>query len=78
MPPTRTFPEERVVVECDGWLYHRDRETFESDRDRDTERLAAGILTVRVTKRRLTRTPEREAERLHTILARRRGEAAAA
>ena len=66
------FPVERVVVECDGWLFHRDRATFESDRDRDADRLAADIVTVRVTKRRLRMTPDREARRLRQILARRR------
>jgi hypothetical protein len=66
------FPAERVVVECDGWRFHRDRATFESDRDRDADRLVADILTVRVTKRRLRITPEREAQRLRQILARRR------
>ena len=66
------FTAERVVVECDGWSTHRDRATFESDRDRDADRLAADIVTVRVTKRRLGVTPEREAERLRLILSRRR------
>ncbi len=70
------FLVERVVVECDGWLFHRGRDVFESDRDRDAERLAHDILTVRLTKRRHDRAPEREAARLHAILERRRAQAA--
>jgi hypothetical protein len=65
-----------VVVECDGWAFHNSRTTFESDRDRDVERLVLDVLTIRVTKRRLKHAPAREAERLHAILARRRAQAA--
>jgi very-short-patch-repair endonuclease len=70
--PDILFPEERVIVEIDSWKYHSDRGAFESDRDRDAERLAAGIETVRVTEERLENTPAREAERLHAILRARR------
>jgi very-short-patch-repair endonuclease len=70
--PDILFPEERVIVEIDSWGYHSDREAFESDRDRDAERLAAGIETVRVTEERLTAWPVREAERMHAILRARR------
>ena len=66
--PDILFPEERLIVEIDSWRYHSDRGAFESDRDRDAERLAAGIETVRVTEERLTASPDREAERLHAIL----------
>jgi very-short-patch-repair endonuclease len=65
------FPEHRLVVELDGWEFHRDRDQFESDRDRDADRLAAGIATVRVTRDRFDLEPAREAARLHAILARR-------
>ncbi len=65
------FPDHRLIVELDGWDYHRDHPTFTSDRDRDTDRLAAGIETVRITWDRLTETPAREAERLNRIFARR-------
>jgi predicted transcriptional regulator of viral defense system len=62
------FPEQRVIVELDGWDFHSDRGAFETDRDRDADRLAAGFLTVRITTERFETTPAREAERLHKIL----------
>ncbi len=66
------FRAERVIVECDGWAFHRDRTAFESDRDRDADALALGIATVRVTRQRLDARPDREADRLDRILANRR------
>lgn len=64
------FPEQRLIVELDGWRFHANRRTFESDRDRDAERLAAGYVTVRITWERLTCKPAREAKRLRVILRR--------
>ena len=66
------FRVEKVIIECDGWIFHRSREVFESDRDRDADTLEAGHVTVRLTKRRLRGQPDREAERLHNILSARR------
>jgi len=70
--PDFLFPEEGVIVEIDSWQFHGDRGSFERDRDRDADHLAAGIVTVRVTEERLTGSPEREAARLHKILRARR------
>ena len=47
------FPEHHLIVECDGWEFHKDRAAFEDDRERDAENLRHGTPTVRVTKRRL-------------------------
>jgi hypothetical protein len=66
------FPAERLVVELDGWEFHRSRSSFESDRDRDATLLAYGAPSVRVTRRRVKNAPLREAKRLHMILAARR------
>ncbi len=66
------FPEEMLIVELDGWPYHRDRASFESDRDRDATMLMHGIPTVRITYDRLDEREEREASRLETILRQRR------
>jgi hypothetical protein len=63
------FPDHKLVIELDSWEFHKDRDAFISDRDRDTDRLAAGIATVRITWERLTHTPAKEAARLHTIIA---------
>lgn len=66
------FPEEKVIVELDGYGFHRSKESFERDRERDATTLAHGFVTVRITWKRLTDRPENEAARLHQILAARR------
>lgn len=66
------YPEERVIVEIDSWEYHRDRDSFERDREKDAAALALGIETIRLTKRRMRDTPEQEAERVLSILRARR------
>jgi very-short-patch-repair endonuclease len=71
------FPEERIVIELDSWDFHSDRETFESDRDRDADRLVAGYWTVRITWERIKYRSRREATRLHQLLRRRRRRGAA-
>ncbi len=63
------FPEQRVIVELDGYEFHGTRQAFERDRERDATTLAAGFRTVRITWERLTEAPEREAERLNAIMA---------
>ena len=67
------FPDEKVIVETDGWKFHRGRASFESDRERDAVAAEHGFLTIRVTDTRLDNTPAREAARLHRILEQRRG-----
>jgi very-short-patch-repair endonuclease len=67
------FEDHHLIVELDGWDFHRDRHSFEDDRDRDADTLAAGYATVRITWERMHQTPAREAARLQAILARRAG-----
>lgn len=62
------FPEHKVIVEVDGWDFHKDRDAFEDDRERDAEHLRLGFLTVRITKQRFAGAPDREAARLQEIL----------
>lgn len=62
------FPVQRVVVELDGWEFHKDREKFMSDRDQDATLLALGIVTLRITWDRLVAKSAREARRLIRIL----------
>jgi hypothetical protein len=66
------FADERVIVELDGWDFHRDKAAFESDRERDAATLAAGFATVRITWHRFHDSGAREAARLHEILQARR------
>lgn len=63
------FAVQRLIVELDGWDFHRDRRSFESDRERDAHQLAAGYRTLRITWERLCDEPHKEAERLLRILA---------
>lgn len=44
----------RVVVECDGFAFHGERETFERDRRRDAVFAAAGYQVLRLSYRRVT------------------------
>jgi hypothetical protein len=66
------FEEAKLVVELDGWPFHNDREAFEDDRERDATMLLHGIVTIRITRRRLRHQPEREAARLRSIIESRR------
>jgi very-short-patch-repair endonuclease len=53
------FAASRLVVETDGYRYHRTRRAFERDRERDAILARAGHRTLRVTHRQLTkRGPE--------------------
>jgi hypothetical protein len=64
------FPHHGLIVELDSWEFHKDRQTFESDRNRDADTLLAGLLTIRITYERMTQTPGKEAARLRAILER--------
>ena len=43
------WPDQRLVVEVDGYQFHGHRQRFESDRRRDQQLVAAGYRVVRVT-----------------------------
>ncbi len=68
------FRAERLIVELDGYAFHGGRGAFERDRAYDADALLAGLVTVRLTWERMTRTPDAEAARLHAIVRRRRAE----
>lgn len=63
------WPEQRLVVEFDGWAYHSTRAAFERDRRRDADLQLAGERVIRVTHRQLTRGPEQVVARFATGLA---------
>jgi len=48
----------RLVVEVDGYEYHRPRARFERDRRKDAQLMLAGYRVLRITWRQLTREPE--------------------
>jgi very-short-patch-repair endonuclease len=51
------WPEQRLVVEFDGYAFHGDRRAFERDRLRDQDLVAAGYRVIRITARQLDQTP---------------------
>jgi len=58
-----------LVVEVDGYAFHSSRRSFERDRRRDAELMAAGHRVLRVTWRQLTDEPEALVATLATALA---------
>jgi predicted transcriptional regulator of viral defense system len=56
------FAASRLVVETDGYRYHRTRRAFERDRERDAILARAGYRTLRFTHRQLTKRPAEVAE----------------
>jgi very-short-patch-repair endonuclease len=51
------WPEQRLVIEVDGYAYHGHRGQFECDRRKDLALTAAGYRVVRVSWRQLTQEP---------------------
>ena len=52
------WDRQRLVVEVDGYRYHRTRAKFERDRRKDGQLLLAGYRVLRITWRQLTREPD--------------------
>jgi very-short-patch-repair endonuclease len=63
-----TWPEQRLVVELDGFAAHGTRKAFEDDRARDRELTAAGWRVVRITWRQLTADADTIARQLSALL----------
>jgi hypothetical protein len=47
------WPTQGLVVEVDGYEFHRSRQAFENDRARDAALQLAGVRVIRVTHRRI-------------------------
>ncbi len=60
-----------LIVETDGYRYHRGRQAFEDDRARDVELRLAGYEVARFTHRQIVDDPKRVAESLRGLLAQR-------
>jgi very-short-patch-repair endonuclease len=63
------WPAQRLIVEVDGWEFHRTRAAFEKDRRRDAALTAAGYRVVRITWRRLRDEPYSVTAQLGALLA---------
>jgi very-short-patch-repair endonuclease len=61
--------EQRVIVELDGFAYHKSRAKFEADRRRDAKLTVAGYRVLRITQDRLTNEPEAVLAEIRALLA---------
>jgi very-short-patch-repair endonuclease len=62
------WPEQRLVVEVDGYEFHRTRAAFERDRARDAALQVAGFRVLRFTRRGLERERDAVAPTLRGLL----------
>jgi very-short-patch-repair endonuclease len=62
------WPDCRLIVEVDGYEYHRARASFEADRARDAALTLQGYRVVRFTYRQVTEDPVRVAAALRKLL----------
>lgn len=62
---------ERIVVETDGWEFHRGRSAFEHDHERDLWLQAEGYEVVRLTHRQIAENPRSAATSVQAVLRRR-------
>jgi very-short-patch-repair endonuclease len=60
--------EKRLIVETDGYRYHRGRQAFEDDRARDMELRLLGFEVLRVTYQQLRSRPTGLAKALRHVL----------
>lgn len=60
--------ERRLVVETDGYRYHRGRQAFEDDRSRDLDLRALGYDVLRFSYRQVSHEPERVAAAVRDAL----------
>jgi hypothetical protein len=51
------WPDARLIVELDGYAFHRTAAAFERDRERDRLAVAAGWRVIRITWRQLANDP---------------------
>jgi very-short-patch-repair endonuclease len=62
------WPEQRLIVEVDGYAYHSTRHAFERDRARDAALQAAGYRVVRFTWRQIVHEPHAVVAQLARLL----------
>jgi very-short-patch-repair endonuclease len=62
------WPDQRLIVELDGYEAHRGRSAFEADRSRDVELKLLGYDVIRFTWRQLIGQPPQVAATLRTLL----------
>jgi very-short-patch-repair endonuclease len=60
--------ERALIVETDGYRYHRGRQAFEDDRARDLDLHALGFEVIRLSYRQVAEEPRRVMETLRAAL----------
>jgi Protein of unknown function (DUF559). len=63
-----SLPARHLVVECDGYAFHRSRGSFEADRQRDRRLKAVGYDVFRFTGRQINTQPVMSAHELFAFL----------
>jgi very-short-patch-repair endonuclease len=63
------WPEQKLILEFDSFLFHSGRRAFEHDRRRDQRFAAAGYLVIRLTWRQLEQEPYAVIARIAQALA---------
>jgi very-short-patch-repair endonuclease len=64
------WPEQRVIVELDGWAHHKERDAAAWDREKTNRLQLAGYQVLRFMHGDLVRTPERVAETIRAAFTR--------
>jgi very-short-patch-repair endonuclease len=62
------FRGARLLVEADSWRYHRDRDAFERDRERDAIFARAGYRVLRFTDRQMRSDPHAVAATIAALM----------
>ncbi|WP_445148816.1 DUF559 domain-containing protein [Baekduia sp. Peel2402] len=62
------WPDARLVVETDGFAFHRTRTAFDADRERDQQLTLQGYRVVRFTYNQVTRQRRDTARRLRALI----------
>jgi very-short-patch-repair endonuclease len=60
--------KERVIVELDGFAFHKSRASFEADRRRDAKLQVLGYRVLRITQERLTNEPDKVLAEIRALL----------
>ena len=58
----------QTILEVDGWAFHRQRQAFDADRQRDAALAALGWLVIRITWQQINDDPDATFARVGAVL----------
>ncbi|HTX47095.1 MAG TPA: type IV toxin-antitoxin system AbiEi family antitoxin domain-containing protein [Solirubrobacteraceae bacterium] len=67
--PDASWPELNIVLELDSWEYHNTHLDFDTDRERDLDYHADGLLPIRITWELMIHQPDRTGAKLRKTVA---------